>query len=206
MLIERARSEQPGQRAGFSLGEVLVAVAIIILLTVMVVPSIMGRLNSAQSDAIIGELRTLDDGLQLFRRDVGRYPRRLDYLNVLPTAGGVLDACNVAISGPNQAKFRGPYINRSIVMVDPGTGNTKYVFSTGDTIESTLRRTTIPAAIGTQQVLQILVYGPSPATASAIDLLVDGVVDFAAGTVQFIDTPAATDTVKWTIPIKNDSC
>lgn len=191
----------------FTLTEVLVALAILALITAVVVPAVLGRLEASRADAIVSELRTLENGLQLFRRDVGRYPQRLDYLNVLPTSGGVFDLCDAPISAPNQDKFRGPYISRSIVMVDPGNNITKYVFGTGDTIESKLRRTTIVGAVGTQQVIQILVYGPEATLIDAIDTKVDGVVNNAKGTVQSVDTPAPDpDTLKWTFPIKNGAC
>jgi prepilin-type N-terminal cleavage/methylation domain-containing protein len=194
---------------GFTLAEVLTAVTIIGLLAVVMLPIVLGRLASARADAIVTEMQSLQDALQLFNRDVGRYPQRLDYLSVLPTpAASVFDACGTAISAQNQAKFRGPYINREIVMINPGGGITKYPLATGDSVESVLTRTTItnPVTGGTQQVLQILVYGPEQDITQMIDSTVDGKVDGGNGIVQYAAIQPNENTIKWTIPIKNGAC
>lgn len=194
-------------RSGFALAEILIAVLIIALLAAVVVPTIYGRLSASRADAIVGEMQSLQNGILLFYRDVGRYPRRLDYLNVIPVAGGV-DACGTAISAQNALKFRGPYINREIVMINPGGGITKYTLATGDSVESLLTRTSIVTPTGgTQQVLQILVYGPEQGIAEAIDKNVDGNLDAAGGLIQYVVLSAPNEyLMKWTIPIKLNAC
>lgn len=193
-------------RGGFSLPEILVAVVVMALLAAVVVPTIYGRLAASRSDAIVGELQSLQNGIMLFYRDVGHYPRRLDYLNTLPTpATNVLDACGVQIPTAAQANYRGPYINRQIVMLNPGGGITKYLLATGDSVESLITRTTQVAQNGgTQQVLQILVYGPDQSTAESIDKSVDGSIDGTGGIIQYV--AVAPYVVKWTIPIRLNAC
>ena len=192
--------------AGFSLAEILVALLIVALLAAVVVPTIFGRLAAARSDAIVGELQSLQNGIMLFYRDVGRYPRRLDFLNVLPTpATNAIDACGTQLTSQAQANFRGPYINRVITMINPAGGITKYLLATGDSVESLLTRTTITTPTGgTQQVLQILVYGPDQSTAEAIDKSVDGNIDGSGGIIQYV--AIAPYIVKWTIPIRLNAC
>lgn len=190
---------------GFTLGEILVAVTIIALLAAAVVPTILGRLESSRADAVVVEMQSLQNAIMLFYRDVGRYPRRLDYLNTLPA--GALDACGTTISAQNIAKFRGPYINRTITMINPGIGLTKYILATGDSVESLLTRTTISTFSGNLQVLQINVYGPEQNIAEDIDLKVDGVIDASGGIIQYVGNPQPNEyIVRWTLPIKTGAC
>jgi hypothetical protein len=192
--------------------EILVTVAIVGLLITVMVPLVTNRLALAHVDAIVGEMKSLQQALITFNRDVGRYPARLDYLNVLPTSG-VVDVCGAAISAQNQAKFRGPYINKPIDMVDPfnpvpANVNTRYVLATDDSVESVVNRTTItnPVTGGTQQVLQIEVIGPDQTITRMIDSTVDGVVDKDNGIVRYASLLATGNTILWTIPIKNGDC
>jgi prepilin-type N-terminal cleavage/methylation domain-containing protein len=208
LLTTAARAKFRRAAVGFSLPEILVAVAIIGLLTVVMAPVVLNRLALARADSIVSEMQNLQQALQVFNRDVGRYPQRLDYLSVLPTpATNVLDACGTQISAQNQAKFRGPYVNREIVMIDPfnvvpANRVTKYVLATGDSVDAVLTRTTS----GTQQVLQILVYGLDQSTTQRVDSTVDGVLDSSNGIVQYAAIQPTQNTIKWNIPIKNGAC
>lgn len=184
----------------FSLAEILISLAIIALLAAVVVPTVFSRLESARGDAIIGEMQALQNGVLLFYRDVGRYPARLDFLNTL--ASGDFDSCGVAIPAPNFAKYRGPYINRSIVMINPPT-NTKYILATGDSVESAISRVNITTATGTQRVLQILVSGPDQTVADDIDAKIDGAVNAGAGIIHYATVGKI---VKWSIPIRSAAC
>jgi general secretion pathway protein G len=196
---------RPRFRAGFTLAEILVAIFIIALLASVVVPAVYGRLSAARADAIIGEMQNLQNGIMLFHRDVGRYPRRLDYLDALPA--GAVDACGTTISAQNAAKYRGPYINRSINLLNPGGGVTKYLLATGDSVEALLTRTTVTTTVGTQQVLQILVYGPEQSIAEAIDQRVDGVSGSSSGIIQYVGNPQPEEyIVKWTFAIRTGAC
>lgn len=200
------RNRQLGlARAGFTLAEVIVAVGIVALLIAVVVPVVVGRLESERADAIVAEMRALETGTRLFVRDVGRYPRRLDYLNVLADAGGVRDVCGTAIAAQNQAKYRGPYINRPLEVT---AANTKYSLATGDTVDALLTRTTItnPVTGGVQQVLQISVYGPEQSLIETIDKDVDGIIDRNNGIVRYAVPQPNENTLLWTFPIRNGDC
>ncbi len=188
-----------GRALGFTLAEVIIALAILALLTAAALPVIFERLKAGRRSAIIGEMQALQNGILLFYRDVGRYPSRLDFLSM--KGNPMTDACNNQISTQNSNKYRGPYINKPIAMVDTLVGNTRYVLSTADSVESIILRTTINA--GSQQVLQINVLGVDQAVAEEIDLAVDGTspAQLGQGIVQY-----AAGTLLWTILIKNGAC
>ena len=191
---------------GFTLVEVLVAITIVALLGLIIVPVVLGRLDVARAESIVAEMQTLQTGIQMFQRDVGRYPKRLDYLVVLP-GSGVVDACDAPISAQNQAKFRGPYINRSIADSAGGTVGTRYTLATDDSVDWTPTRTTITAVSGgTQQVLQILVRGPEQGIVEEIDTDVDGVVDGTQGTIRYSAIQPNENILVWTFPITNGAC
>lgn len=193
------------RRGGFTLGEVLIAVAIVALLAAVMIPTVFGQINARRADAIIQEMQSLQNGILLFYRDVGRYPLRLDYLNTLPASPQ--DVCTNALTARDAGNFRGPYINKTINMISP-PGNTKYLLSTGDSVESALTRTTIVTSSGgSQQVIQILTYGPDLALADRIDQQVDGVSGAGTGIIQYVEFGATTEyIVKWTFAIKNGAC
>jgi prepilin-type N-terminal cleavage/methylation domain-containing protein len=194
------------RRRGFSLAEILVAVVIVAVLAATVIPTIYGRLAASRSDAIVGELQGLQQGIMLFYRDIGKYPRRLDYLNALPApATNGLDLCGNNLTGRDTMNFRGPYVNRQIQMINLGAGNTKYLLATGDSVDAMLTRTSqVISNGGTQQVLQISVYGPDQSTAEAVDKSVDGSIDGTTGLIQYV--AAAPYVLKWTLPIRTGAC
>ena len=210
--LEVARSpHRSRRRLGLTLPELLAAMVIVAVLSALVTPIVMGRLRTAHGDAIIDEMTNLQNALRMFYRDVGRYPRQLNYLVALEDLNGVRTTCNAAIATPNQARYRGPYLNRHLSLLDPygiPTPNTRYIIATDDSIEATLART-IYATVsgGTQQALQILVYGPDEDIVEYIDKKVDGDIDGGDGTVRYTTPLNANDNeIRWTIPIVNGIC
>jgi type II secretory pathway pseudopilin PulG len=193
-----ARRRYRRRASAFTVAEILIALAIIAVLAAVAVPTIMGRVNSARADSIIAEMQSLQNGIMLFYKDVGHYPRRLDYLNTL--AVGDLDACGQALSAVAVGRYRGPYINRPIQLINPPS-NTKYTTQAGDSVESVLTRTNITTTTGTLRVLQILVNGVDANTSNDIDIKVDGRAGIDHGIIHI-----AGSIVKWSIPIRSTAC
>jgi type II secretory pathway pseudopilin PulG len=197
------------RRPGISLVEALVALGIVAVLGMLAYPVIMDRLNVRRAEALVSELRTYQSAIKSFRTDVGRYPSKLTYLSILEDYSGIRDACGTTISAVNQARYRGPYVNRHISPIKPyaPSQNTRFTIATDDSVESVLTRTTIPTVGGgTQQVLQITVIGPSQETTRLVDSTVDGSVNNADGTVRYTSLAAAQNRINWVFTISSGDC
>lgn len=98
-------------RSGFSLAEILVAIAIVAVVAAVVVPSIGSQLRSGDESRVQQDLTNMRAGIEQFLADVRRYPNSVGQLTKLPTTtlsgltGGTFTASQVA-------RWRGPYISK----------------------------------------------------------------------------------------------
>ncbi|WP_439635704.1 type II secretion system major pseudopilin GspG [Oceanicaulis sp.] len=105
-MISLARRFQPITRAarktrsGYSLMEVLIAVAIIAVLATLVGPRLLGQLDRSKVTAATTQIRMIETALDTMRLDIGRYPTEEEGLGLLQTP-------NEAVS----AMWTGPYLD-----------------------------------------------------------------------------------------------
>jgi prepilin-type N-terminal cleavage/methylation domain-containing protein len=106
------------RRSGFSLAEILVAIAISAVVAAVVIPSIGGQLRSGEESRVQQDLSNIRSGIEQFLADVHRYPNSIGQLTNVPTAsaagqpgltGGVYTAGQVG-------RWRGPYISKDSVL------------------------------------------------------------------------------------------
>lgn len=64
-------------KAGFTLFEIMIAIAIIGGILAILLPQIRNYLARAKTGTAKTELRVLQQGITLYREDIGRYPTRL---------------------------------------------------------------------------------------------------------------------------------
>lgn len=69
--------------AGYSLMEVLIAVAIIAVLATLIAPRLFGQLDQSRETAARTQIRMIETALDTFRLDMGRYPTAEEGLSVL---------------------------------------------------------------------------------------------------------------------------
>lgn len=71
------------RRAGYSLMEILVAVAIIAVLATLVAPRLFGQLDRARVTSAEAQIDMLETALDSMRLDIGRYPTTEEGLELL---------------------------------------------------------------------------------------------------------------------------
>ena len=103
------RDPRPSRRseAGFTLIELLVVMTILVLLTSIVAPRVIGYIGSSRLKAAKIQIESLSTSLELYRLDSGRYP----------TTGEGLSA--LVRKPTNAVSWSGPYIKGKEVPVDP---------------------------------------------------------------------------------------
>ena len=77
MLIRQSRALA---RSGFTLMEMLVVVAIIVLLAALAAPIVMGRLEDAKKDKARVDCKTIAEQAKMFKLKYGDYPQTLAQL------------------------------------------------------------------------------------------------------------------------------
>ncbi|GAB4146703.1 MAG: hypothetical protein Fur0037_14780 [Planctomycetota bacterium] len=91
-------------RAGFTLVEVIVVLAVVLLLTGIAVPMISGYMEDGRRARAAAEVKVLASSIASFYKDVGTYPTR----NSSGTAGGI----NLLVSG-SSLPSSSPWIGNS---------------------------------------------------------------------------------------------
>lgn len=112
MEIVYCRMRRKG-RAGFTLAEVLVSVAIVTVLLAVVVPGVTQQVQRGELSRVITDAQSLRAGVEAFVNDVRRYPAQQTQLSDTIQTGAV-DLNGNTIANPLVVRWRGPYIQRSV--------------------------------------------------------------------------------------------
>lgn len=95
------------QQTGFTLVELLVVLAILGMLAALVGPQVLNQLGGAKSKSAGIQIRDFEQALELYKLDVGRFPRTEEGLEAL-------------VDQPSSAKgWNGPYLKKSTIPEDP---------------------------------------------------------------------------------------
>lgn len=82
-FVQRLRAGVVRHRAGYSLMEILVAVAIIAVLATLVAPRLFGQLDRSRVTVAETQIRMIETALDTMRLDIGRYPTEQEGLALL---------------------------------------------------------------------------------------------------------------------------
>lgn len=178
-----------GFRDGFSMVEVLVALAIVAILSAVVVPQIVGRLRESRESALSQTFFGLSQGVAEYKKAVTRYPSNLTLLTTAP-ASGATDACGDTLSTANRNNWRGPYVSRQLLATGLPMGDAQ--------IQDVLER-----VAGPPTYLYIVATGVDTKIADGLEAELDGVTGAptTTGTIRtVVETPTQV-TVKYSIPI-----
>lgn len=189
-------------RTGFSIIEIVVALAIMTILGAIVLPSAGSYLDKKRVSESAATLDSLRMAIVRFRTATADYPGRLSHLSRLirSTAPADLTACNTATpyvaASVTGWTNNGPFWNRSI----PQTG---FVLPIG-TVRDSMTRTSISTVAGT---MVMTIPNVSIEDARELNLVEDGPQDLdqgdgsnTTGTVQFT-APSTSSTVSYHIPV-----
>jgi prepilin-type N-terminal cleavage/methylation domain-containing protein len=154
------RSPTPS-REGFSLAEVIAAVAVVAVVAALTIPTVMSRLAVGKGTALANELQAIGTGLRAFNDNTGSYPLFLDELVSLSTHTN--NTCGGNMTVAQQAKWKGPYVSRLIA------GD--YVTADDNTIVNTLARVAGPPAY-----LQLTINNVTSDVAAVVEEAIDGPV------------------------------
>ena len=104
---------------GMTLIELLVVLLILAMIAAFAVPQVMKYVGGARSDAAAIQIERIGGILDLYRLDIGRYPRTDEGLGALVEAP------------PDSERWNGPYVKKANSLIDPWGRPYEY-FSPGD--------------------------------------------------------------------------
>ena len=169
------------QRRGFSLIEAIVAIAILVMLAAVIMPTLIGSLDAARVNDGHEKLDEFVSAIAAFHADVNRYPRYLEYLSH-SLSGGDDDICGDDIPPGLRAQWAGPYADRIIT-------------SAGIFIGIGRAQNEIIRVSGTRAY--IAVAEVSDSDAETLNAEVDADNNLAAGTVQWTSAGSGFGTLRY---------
>jgi prepilin-type N-terminal cleavage/methylation domain-containing protein len=124
------KRDQP--RAGFTLVETIVTLALLAVLAAFVVPTVVQKAGAGDPVKVVSDLNAIRTGLETFQTDVGGVPNSLRMLLVQPTvANHFIDSVTV-MKASQAAAWNGPYLNAEIGALprdSMATGFKSYVYN-----------------------------------------------------------------------------
>lgn len=112
--MQLTQTNKTNLQRGFSLTELLVALAILALIMGVAAPRIIGQLAKSKTKTAQIQIEQFDAALELFLLDVGRYPTANEGLETL------------IVNTSNEPFWSGPYIDKRTTPLDPWGRSYKY--------------------------------------------------------------------------------
>lgn len=181
-------------RRGFTLVEVVIALAIIALISAVVVSQVAGRLRDSRSAALAQTLGTLSDAIMEYRADVRRYPRNLLHLSTAP-AYGTTDLCNQNVPASFLGNWRGPYL-KSVVTA---SGVTLQEMTISDALELSPAG---PYTSATNGAIVILTSDVDSTIARKLETQFDGGADYATGAIRYVHLSNGKGELRFAVPVR----
>jgi prepilin-type N-terminal cleavage/methylation domain-containing protein len=183
------------RRRGFTLAELLIGLAILLLLGAVLLPQLVGRVRQGSAAAVAASLDAAVQGIHTFRQDVGRYPADLSLLSAMP-ASGARDACDGLIPPGFYERWRGPYLQRTVTASGIPIGSS--------TLAPALRRDPAAASPAAPAGLLLLdVAGVDSVVAAELERRFDPDYHLGAGTIRWVSAPGTGQGVlTYALPVR----
>ena len=177
-------------KRGFSLAEILVAIAIIAVVGAILIPSIGGQLRSGDESRVQQDLTALRTGAEQFLADVRRYPNSVGQLILKPgvTESGLLGG---VYTSAQTGRWRGPYVNKD----SASAVRTGYDL----TVTTAFGFVNFPGT--TQKYLTIDIASVDTGYARGVDRKMDDGVE-SSGMVQYTIAAATTTLKFYALPVQ----
>lgn len=197
--MEQAKRRLGGKQSlraiGFTLAEILVALALIALLAAVLLPTVAGQIIKGDASRVAQDLEGIRVGISSFVADVHRYPGKYSDMSKLITTAD-LDINAAAYSSGLTKQWAGPYIAKDTI---------NSVIPTGFGAEIQNGFVKMPNTNGVQYV-NVRIFGIVAADFDKIDAQIDGPSTSSTqarttGLLRF--TTGAIDTVRFlAVPIQ----
>ena len=115
------RSIRNSHRRGFTLAEILVALALMALLAAVLLPTVAGQIMKGDSARVVQDLEAVRSGAERFLTDIRRYPGRYTDLSTAITTAHT-DILGNAYNAGMVSKWKGPYITKDTINASIETG------------------------------------------------------------------------------------
>lgn len=166
-------------QGGFSLIEIVVALAILVMIAATVTPAMIGYLDRERANEGSDSLLNLAEAIASFHEDVGYYPSELSQLTE-PVPHDGKNSCGSSFGGGAADDWNGPYLTRII----PSTGLPIFV----GLAQNELIRTPEHAGTHSSGTLALVVTGVRLDDAEAMNQTIDS------------DASSTSGSVRWTAP------
>jgi len=150
---------------GFTLAEILIALALIAVLAAVLLPTVAGQIAKGDAGRTMQDLNAVRAGIDQFLADVHRYPKLVSHLTTKVTASD-RDVNGALYPSGLASKWSGPYINKVLNDATPPAIPT----GSGAGIQDSLAR----IAIGAVQYVTVRIHPLDSAAFARLDLEIDG--------------------------------
>lgn len=192
-VINRHRASKGAlRRIGFTLAEILIALALIAVLAAVLLPAVAGQISKGDAGRAMQDLDALRAGTDQFLADVHRYPKLVSHLTTKVT-GTDRDVNGTLYPAGLAAKWSGPYITKTLN--DAGVIPTGFGANIQDSLVKVLNTNGI-------NYVTVRIHPLDSAAFARLDLEIDGVSAswtnaqtlgqlrrVAGDTVKFLATP-----------------
>lgn len=107
---------------GFTLAEILVALALIALLAAVLLPTVAGQILKGDTARVSQDLEAVRSGIEQFLADVHRYPGKYSDLSTKIVSGTDTDINGANYPSGLASKWGGPYVTKDTFQAKVATG------------------------------------------------------------------------------------